>query len=52
MGFGFGLLKTYDLFQQAVKENNRLKLWWAFTCASFFRTQTAEKRKTPDFSEV
>ena len=36
MGFGFGLLKTYDLFRRALKENNRMKLWWAFTSASFF----------------
>ena len=36
MGFGMGLLKTYDLFKIALKENNRFKLWWAFTCASFF----------------
>jgi len=36
MGFGFGLLKTYDLFRRALQENSRLKLWWAFTSASFF----------------
>jgi hypothetical protein len=36
MGFGLGLLKTYDLFRRALKENNRFKLWWAFTSTSFF----------------
>ncbi len=36
--FGFGHLKTYDLFRSALKENNRFKLWWAFTSLSFYFT--------------
>lgn len=33
--FGYAALKIYDLFLKALKERNRIKLWWAFTSAIF-----------------
>jgi hypothetical protein len=35
LAFGFAALKIYDLFIRAFREQNRLKIWWAFTSAIF-----------------
>lgn len=36
--FGFAALKIYGLFQRGVKENNKWKIWWSYSCVLFLLT--------------
>jgi hypothetical protein len=33
--YGWACVKTYDLFQDAIRKKSRIKLWWAFSTAMF-----------------
>ncbi len=33
--YGYGCIKLYDLFVEAIRKKNRIKLWWAFSSAIF-----------------
>ncbi|OGN64717.1 MAG: hypothetical protein A3E80_05940 [Chlamydiae bacterium RIFCSPHIGHO2_12_FULL_49_9] len=35
LGYGFAFLKIYELFRRGVHQNNRAKIWWAFSSAIF-----------------
>lgn len=33
--YGYGCIKLYDLFVDAIQKKSRAKLWWAFSSAIF-----------------